>query len=119
MDGTVALGGASSRVLTAGLAKMTAPGVRLSSDHSMARDRSPATLDSDSSRDELTDGATDMNLYTADLMIHDRMEDQERRFEANRLAALARAPRPRSTSWHERAERAAAWFRVLRRGTAV
>ena len=60
-----------------------------------------------------------MNLYTADLMVRDRMEDRERDFEANRLAALARAPRPAHTFWRERVERTAAWLRIPRRGTAT
>ena len=62
-----------------------------------------------------------MNLYTADLMIADRMHDRDRAFEANRLAALAREPREggHETGWRELIGRAAAWFRVMRRGTAV
>ncbi len=60
-----------------------------------------------------------MNLYIADLMVRDRMEDRERDFEANRLAALTRPPRPTPASWRERIERTAAWLRIPRRGTAT
>ena len=87
----------------------------------MADGRLTASLGSDSSNGERSDGATDMNLYTAELMIADRMRDRDRSFEANRLAALAREPRPAApgTGRRERIGRAAAWFRVMRRGTAV
>ena len=62
-----------------------------------------------------------MNLYTADLMVNDRMHDRDRAFEANRLAALAREPRDGApeAGWRERIGRVAAWFRVMRRGTAA
>ena len=62
-----------------------------------------------------------MNLYTADLMINDRMLDRDRTFEANRLAALAREPHPATAAsgWRARAGRATGWLRVMRRGTAV
>ena len=87
----------------------------------MATRSGTASVDSDSSTGERSNGATDMNLYTADLMVTDRMHDRDRTFEANRLAALAREPRDgvHETGWRERFGRAAAWFRVLRRGTAV
>ena len=85
--------GARIRDLTAGLRKMTAGTSGVSPDLSMATDPPRPTMDSDSSNHELADGATDMNLYTADLMVTDRMHDRERDFEANRLAALAREPR--------------------------
>jgi hypothetical protein len=61
-----------------------------------------------------------MNLYTADLMISDRMHDRDRAFKATRLAALAREPRESgATGLRERIGRTTAWFRVMRRGTAV
>ena len=62
-----------------------------------------------------------MNLYTADLMVSDRMHDRDRAFEANRLAALAREPREagQESGWRERIGRVAVWFRVMRRGTAI
>jgi hypothetical protein len=60
-----------------------------------------------------------MNLYIADLMVQERTEDRRRDFEANRLAALARAPRVPSIGWRERAGRTVGWFRVLRRGAAT
>src|SRR4029077_21171425 len=48
---------------------------------------------------EPVNGATDMNLYTADLMAEERMRDRERDFEANQLAALARVrPDPETTT---------------------
>ena len=86
----------------------------------MATRSGTASVDSYSSTGERSNGATDMNLYTADLMVTDRMHDRDRTFEANRLAALAREPRDgvHETSWRERIGRAAALFRVLRRGTA-
>ena len=80
-----------------------------------------ASLGSDSSNNERSDGATDMNLYTADLMVIDRMHDRDRAFEARRLAAPAREPHPgaQDTGWRERLGRAAGWFRVMRHGTVV
>ena len=100
---------------------MKAPGPAFSVVRQMARRSETASVDSDSSTDERNHGATDMNLYTADLMVTDRMHDRDRAFEANRLAALARVPREgvHEAGWRERIGRAAAWFRVLRRGTAV
>ena len=119
MDGDIAMGGARDRLLTVAVPKMTVARVGLSLDHPMASGCRPATVDSDSSRDERTDGATFMDLYTADLMVQERMDDRERDFEANRLADLARPPRGTSTSWRERVERTAAWFRIPRRRTAT
>ena len=58
----------------------------------MAGARLAARMVSDGSTDEPENGATDMNLYTADLMADERMRDRERDFEANQLAALARVP---------------------------
>jgi hypothetical protein len=75
----------------------------------------------DGSTDGPENGATHMNLYTADLMADERMRDRERDFEANRLAALARVrPDPvHTTGLRERIRRTAGWFRVMRRGQAT
>ena len=61
-----------------------------------------------------------MNLYTADLMVDDRMRDRDREFEANRLAALAREARPDARpSTLDRIRHALAVILVTRRGATV
>ena len=67
LDGSIALG--DGEVLTVATAKMKAPAADFSSVRSMAD--APADCEPwlQSSSDEPSDGATDMNLYTADLMI--------------------------------------------------
>lgn len=78
-------------------------------------------MDSDGSTDGPVNGATDMNLYTADLMADERMRDRERDFEANQLAALAQVrPDPeQTTGLRERMRRTVGWFRVMRRGATI
>ena len=98
---------------------MTGIAAGLSPDRPMARAAPTASLDSDGSIDERTDGAPTMNLYTADLMARELADDRRRDFEANQLAALTRTPRVRPTSWRERGGRVACWFRGMRHGAAT
>ncbi|MFL5674686.1 MAG: hypothetical protein ACJ779_06750 [Chloroflexota bacterium] len=62
-----------------------------------------------------------MNLYTADLMVDERMRDRERDFQASQLAALARETPPgeQETGWRDRLGRVTVRVRVLRRRPAV
>jgi hypothetical protein len=97
---------------------MTVPRGDLSWDCPMAGARPASRMDSDGSNTSRGNGATDMNLYTADLMAEERMRDRERDFEANQLAALARGrPDPETTTGlRERIRRTAGWFRLMRSG---
>ena len=62
-----------------------------------------------------------MNLYTANLMVVDRMHDRDRASRRTGwLPSRGRRGRARhETGWRESIGRAAAWFRVMRRGTAA
>ena len=93
----------------------------VSPDCPMAGERRAMRMVVDGSTDGPENGATDMNLYTADLMAEERMRDRERDFEANRLAALARV-RPdaeHTTGMREWIRRTAGWLRVMRHGQAT